>query len=178
MKSVQILLLLLVTTLTAAAQGVFSNQTNAALQKVIEDYPNRFRNIKGELLQEHSGYTDYQSKVQIPGSINCVISQVNPPEKVCNWTCSLYVTSDYEKARQKFQELYDQIRNTIIRIKGEKPFILNGSYTSPDQDSKSTAIRFQFLPAPELVQSLKVDLTMRYRDDWEILLTVYEQDIY
>ena len=70
MKSVQILLLFLATTITATAQGVFSNQTNAALQRVIEDYPNRFKNIKGDLLQESNSSGDYQSKVQIPRSFN------------------------------------------------------------------------------------------------------------
>lgn len=174
MKSVQVLLLLLVTTLTTSAQGVFNNQTNAALQRVIEDYPNRFKNIKGDLLQEYSGYADYHSKVQIPGALNCVISQVSLPEPITNWTCSLFVSPDYEKARQKFQELFEQISNSIIRIKGQRPFILNGSYTAPEQDSKFTSIRFYFTPAPESVQNLRVEIMLRYRDDWEVLLSVNE----
>ena len=173
MKSVQLLLLFLITTLTTLAQGVFSNQTNAALQKVIEDFPNRFKNIKGELLQEHSGYADYQSKVQIPGSLNCIISHGAQPEPL-NWTCSLFVSSDREKARQKYQELYDQISNTIIHIKGQKPFILNGTYSVPDQEGRATATRFQMTPAPECVQNLRVEIHLRYREDWEVLLIVNE----
>lgn len=174
MKSVQVLLLFLTTTLTATAQGVFSNQTNAALQRVIEDYPNRFKNIKGDLLQESSIAADYQSKVQIPGSLNCVISLASQPAPLSNWTCSIYLSSDYDKARQKYQELYNQISNTIIRIKGQKPFILNGSYTTPEQESKSTATRFQMTPAPECVQNLKIEINLRFREEWEVVLSVYE----
>lgn len=160
------------------AQGVFNNQTNAALQKVIEDYPNRFKNIKGDLLKENSGSADYRSKVQIPGSLNCVISQVSQPEQVTNWSCSVFVTTEYDKARQKFQELYDQISNTTIRIKGQKPFILNGSYTAPDQENKTTAIRFQMTPAPECVQNLRVEISICYNEDWEVTLSVNDQLIY
>jgi len=174
MKSVQVLLLFAVTTLTASAQGVFNNQTNAALQRVIEDYPNRFKNIKGDLLQENKISADFHSKVQIPGALNCVISQVLQPEPITNWTCSLFISSDYEKARQKFQELFGQLSNSIIRIKGQRPFILNGSYTAPEQDSKYTAIRFHFTPAPEWVQNLRVEILLRYREDWEVLLNVNE----
>jgi hypothetical protein len=174
MKSVQILLLLLVTTLTATAQGVFNNQTNAALQRVIEDYPNRFKNIKGDLLQENTGSADYQSKVQIPGSLHCVISLVNQPAHISNWTCSVFQSNDYDKAKQKYQELYEQISNTIIRIKGQKPFILNGSYTTPEQESKSTATRFHMTPAPECVQNLKIEINLRFREEWEVVLSVYE----
>lgn len=178
MKRVPLLLLFMVTTMITSAQGVFSNQTNAALQRVIEDYPNRFKNIKGDLLKESSGSSDYRSKVQIPGSNNCVISQVSEPALFTNWTCSVFVTTEYDKAARKFQELYDQISNTIIRIKGQKPFILNGSYTAPDQYNKSTAIRFQMTPAPECVQHLRVEISLNYREDWEIILSVNDQLIY
>lgn len=175
MKSIQLLLLFVVTSLTVSAQGVFSNQTNAALQQVIEDYPNRFRNITGERLREHNGFTDYRSKISIPGSVNCVISQVSPPEKICTWTCSLFVDNNYEQALKKYQELFDQIHNTIIRVKGEKPFIITGTYAEPEAENKNSSIRFQFHPAPQMAQSLRVELCMTYREKWEIILTVTEQ---
>ncbi|NML20051.1 hypothetical protein HHL16_04155 [Pseudoflavitalea sp. G-6-1-2] len=175
MKSIQILLLFMVTTLTASAQGVFNNQTNAALQQVIEDYPNRFRNITGERLREHNGFTDYKSKISIPGSVDCVISQVNPPEKICTWTCSLFVSNNYEQALQKYQELFDQIHNTIIRVKGEKPFIITGTFAAPDQENKSASIRFQFHPVPQLAQSLRVELNMIHNENWDVILTVTKQ---
>lgn len=156
------------------AQGVFSNKTNAALQRVIEDYPNQFRNIRGALLQEAAGAADYQSKVQIPGALNCVISVVSEPTAISYWYCSLFASSDYEKARLRYQELYEQISNTIIRIKGQKPFILNGSFNSPDQDNKITATRFHLTPAPACVQHLKIEINLRYREEWEVTLSVYE----
>ncbi len=46
MTKVTPLLLAILMSLNAGAQGVFSNTTNAALKMVIEDYPNHFNNIK------------------------------------------------------------------------------------------------------------------------------------
>ncbi len=33
---------------------VFSNKTNVALEKVIRDYPNRFHNIRGDMISQHA----------------------------------------------------------------------------------------------------------------------------
>ena len=35
-------------------EDVFSNKTNIALEKVIRDYPNRFHNIRGEMISQHA----------------------------------------------------------------------------------------------------------------------------
>src|SRR5690606_26807914 len=72
MKNVTYLLLFFFVTQLTTAQGVFSNQTNVALQKVIEDFPNHFRNIKGDLIENNG--SDYKSKVEMPGAINCIVS--------------------------------------------------------------------------------------------------------
>ena len=37
---------------TLTAQGVFSNKTQVVLEKVIQDYPNHFYHIKGELIDQ------------------------------------------------------------------------------------------------------------------------------
>ena len=37
------------------------------------------------------------------------------------------------QARAKFKEIYDQIENTIIKIEGQKPFILNAQYRTPTE---------------------------------------------
>ncbi len=177
MKSVTLSLLLFTNILHATAQGVFSNQTNAALQKVIGDYPNRFNNIKGDRLQQHERSTEYRSKVEVPGSINCVIRENNSkPEAVFSWTCEMFGSPNFDKAKTKFQELYNQIRNTIIKIEGEKPVILNGQYEEPTSDNQPTTIRFQFLPASEAIQQLKVELVLQYGNEWTISLCVYDQE--
>lgn len=173
MKTI-ILLILLTASLPSAAQGVFSNQTTAALQKVIQDYPNRFLNIRGDRIQEHDHSIEYASKVRIPGSLHCVVTEANTAAVAFGWTCNLFQTTDPQKARDKFQELFNQIRNTIIKIEGAKPFILNGDYEQPSADALQAVIQFRFVPATTQVRNLKVTLTLQYQEEWTIVLDVFE----
>jgi hypothetical protein len=174
-KVTLLLLLLLWSTLNAAAQSAFANQTNAALKKVIEDYPNHFSNIKGDRVSTIDLAVNYKSKVVIPGSGNCTLTQYNNTKEAYSWKCELFTTTDFEKAKSKFNELYSQIHNTIVKIEGEKPVILNGRYETPEKNKASTSIAFDFLPNIAVVQKLNVALVLQQDGDkWKITLQVYE----
>lgn len=84
---------------------------------------------------------------------------------------------NFNDAKARFRELYDQIKNTIVKIDGERPFILNGKFESPSEDKNTTTILFELLAATGDMQKLKVDLTLIHAgNDWRITLSVYEQD--
>lgn len=177
MKKIYLLLWLAACSASLHAQGVFSTKTTAALQKVIEDYPNRFRNIKGDRLSEHTRAVDYKSRVEIAGAVNCIITQYSAtPKDQYSWSCELFQSGDFEQAKTNFHDLYNQICNTIIKIEGEKPFILNGKYEAPAGEKKTTTVRFGLLPAPEAVQHLKVELVLQYTTQWRVMLVVYDQE--
>ena len=174
MKNVTNLLLFFFVTQMTTAQGVFSNQTNVALQKVIEDFPNHFRNIKGDLIETNG--SDYKSKVEMPGAINCVVSNSGAEKDMFAWKAQLYQSSNFDEARKKFSELYNQIHNTIIKIDGEKPVILNGKYEAPDGEKKCTSIGFHVLPATGQMSRLRVELALHESaGTWTIVLNVLDQ---
>ncbi|WP_315818931.1 hypothetical protein [Paraflavitalea speifideaquila] len=132
MKKIFLLLWFAACSASLQAQGVFSTKTTAALQKVIEDYPNHFKNIKGDRLSEHTRAVDYKSRVEIAGAVNCIVTQYTAtPRDQYSWSCELARSAEFEQAKASFRELYNQISNTIIKIEGEKPFILNGKYEAP-----------------------------------------------
>ena len=172
MTKIACLLSLLAISLPALAQDAFSNQTNAALQKVIQDYPNHFKNIKGDQLTEKS----YKSKVEIPGASNCVLTKYNTSGTHFSWSCELANESEFESARNKYFEAYSQIRNTIVKVDGEKPFILNGRYETPVSSETNSSILFELLPAPSHMQQLVVELMMQHEDRWIITLQVYDKE--
>lgn len=179
MKKIYLLLWFAVCSASLRAQGVFSTKTTAALQKVIEDYPNRFRNIKGDRLTTYARAVDYKSRVEIAGAFNCIVTEYAAhPKEQYSWSCELSRSADFEQARASFYDLYSQISNTIIKIGGEKPFILNGNYTTPAGDKKATTIRFELLSAPEIIHPLKVELTLHYTTEWKVVLAVYDQPQY
>lgn len=174
MSKVTPLLLALLISLSAGAQGVFSNNTNAALKTVIEDYPNHFNNIKGDRIAVYEPSVNYKSKVIIPGSVNSVLTQYKINESY-SWTCELFSSNDFQKARTKFSELYSEIHNTIIKLEGQKPAILNGQYLAPEKNKKQNVIVFHFLPNAGLVQKLHVEMQLVAEGGaWKIVLQIYE----
>lgn len=165
-------------TASSLAQGVFSNETNTALQRVISDYPNKFENIKGDKLQSRESFTEYQSRVSIPGSTVrfYVVKDARKGESYA-WTASLARDPEFETARRHFKELYNHIRNTIVRIEGLPPVILTGNYDEPLVDRNATAVLFQLLPGNGSLQQLKVELHLQKEGgQWVTQLRVFEKE--
>jgi hypothetical protein len=160
------------------AQSAFSNNTSASLEKVIQDYPNRFKNIKGEVIVENPQTTEYQSKVQLAGASPCVVTRYSSTKNdVYSWGCTIIKTEDFNTAKNKFREVFAQIKNSIIKPRDGKPFILNGQYEAPSEEKKFTTIIFELIPAVGEMKKVKVDLSLQYEvTEWRLSLTVYDRD--
>jgi len=178
MKNIITSILLLFFYACLHAQGAFSNNTSASLEKVIQDYPNRFKNIKGDVIIENPQTTEYQSKVQIAGSTSCVVTRYSSTNNdVYSWGCTILKTEDFNTAKNKFKEIFGQIKNSIIKPHGGKPFILNGQYEAPSEEKKFTTVIFELLPAVGEMKKVKIDLSLQYEvTEWKLSLTVYDRD--
>jgi hypothetical protein len=155
---------------------VFSNKTNLALEKVIRDYPNRFHNIQGDIISQHAQVAEYKSTISVPGASYCSIWKYNVANNESyNWNCTTFNSSNFMQARVKFKEIYDQIENTIIKIDGQKPFILNAQYRTPTELHTMNSITFELLPLVDDMKNLKVDLSLEKEGNiWKVKLNVYE----
>jgi len=160
------------------AQGVFANKTSAALEKVIRDYPNRFRNIKGEIIIENTQSTEYRSTIEIPGSTASTVTRYSSKNNdVYSWSCILFEADDFNQVKDKYREFFGQIKNSIIKTEGQKTFILNGRYEMPSEEKKFTTVIFELLPATGEMKKIKIDLTLQYEiTGWKISLSVYDRD--
>jgi hypothetical protein len=164
---------------TISAQGVFSNKTQSVLEKVIQDYPNHFYNIKGDLIGQTHQTAEYRSTLQLPGATSCTITLINASQKAgYNWTCAVFEAESFAQASARFREIYGQIGNSIITTSHRKTFILTGQFEDPAEDKKLTHIVFTLLPGVEEVKKLKVELSLLQVDGgkWKILLSVNDQD--
>ena len=172
------LFLLLPATLLFAQDDVFSNKTNQALEQVIRDYPNQFHNIQGDLVNQKSNQTEYKSTVLMPGAIACTISKSGAAaEATYSWSCVAANSNSFSAARAKYKEIYDQIANTIIKVEGQKPFILSGQYRTPTETRNLNAISFDLLPAVGEMKSLKIDLSIeKDMASWKVKIHVYDAD--
>jgi len=177
--SMRSLLLTLFLTLNAvwlfSQDDVFSNKTNQALEKVIRDYPNRFHNIKGEMISQHSNTAEYRSVVLVPGASSCTLSKNNSSNDFYSWSCTALNTRDFMTARARFKEIYEQIENSIIKVEGQKPFILSGQYRTPTELRSMNTISFELLPAVGDMKSLKIELSLeKSMALWKVKLNVYD----
>ena len=175
MKAVILAIIVVTCSIDLCAQGVFSNGTNTALEKVIQDYPNQFRNIKGPVVIQTAQATDYESSVKIPGSQSCTVSQSNSNGKGVSWKAELFTSSSFSDASHKYTEFYNQIKNSVIKIRGNKPYILTGHYATPDKKKSYQAIVLNMLPALGDVQRIKVEISLEQQgSSWKLQLSIYD----
>lgn len=163
------------------SQGVFSNKTITILERVIQDYPNRFHNIEGEQIGQDKQTTEYRSTIKLNGSPSCIVTRYKNKARTENysWTCVVFEGQQFGKARDTFRELFSQIKNSIIRIGGKTPFILSGRYEEPAEGTGTpTQIIFSLLPAAADLKKLKVELSLHpAAQGWKITLGVYDSDL-
>jgi hypothetical protein len=178
MKSVVLPIAPLMVCAALSAQGVFSNKTQAILEKVIQDYPHRFYNIKGEQVAQTREATEYKSTVQLPGSSGMITRTNTPAREDYSWSCSFFEAGGFERARGKYREVFDQIRNSIITGSDQKTFILTtGQYQDPSDNKKFSHVIFSLLPGVGAEKRLHVELSLREEaKGWKITLSVYDHD--
>lgn len=166
-------------TASLSAQGVFSNKTQVILEKVIQDYPNHFHNIKGELIGQALQAARYRSTLQLPGSASSTVTlfTVSGAEG-SDWDCTVLETPDFNAARTRFTEIYDQLSNSIISTVEQRTFILSGQYETPSQDKKYTQVMFSLLPGVGEMKRLHVSLSMREAEQgWVVAIEVTDKEL-
>ncbi len=163
---------------TLFAQGVFSNKTQIILEKVIQDYPNHFYNIKGELIGRVMQTARYRSTLQLPGSSSSTITlNTSSGFAGSGWACTVLETGSFETAKGRYAEIYGQLSNSIITSGNQKTFILSGQYEAPVEDRKVTRVVFSLLPGVGDMKNLKVDLSLQEEEKvWKIILNVQDKD--
>lgn len=161
-----------------SAQGVFSNKTQVVLEKVIQDYPNHFYNIKGELIGQALQTARYKSTVQLPGSTSSTVTLATTTTGTGSlWHCIVLQTANFNEAQTRFAEIYHQLSNSIITTVEQKTFILNGQYETPAQDRKFTQVMFSLLPGVGEMKRLHVQLTLNEAEQgWVVALNVSDED--
>ncbi len=130
-------------------------------------------------MNESRQSTDYHSNIQIPGALSCVVVKSSAARNnVVFWKAELLETNSFQEAKARYKELYNQIRNSIVRIEGEKPYILNGQYSLPEEEKNFQSVVFNMLPSVGQMQKLKVELLLVQQGrSWKINLAVYDAEL-
>lgn len=147
------------------------------VKKVIEDYPNRFINLMGEVITEHTQSTDYQCNFKVNGAEEVLITRYSAKKEVCSWQATMLSTENFEKAKQKFKSLYSQLNNLSVNTAG-KNFHLKGKYETPVETKKFNSVLFDMEPANPAIEKLKIELSMRFYEpmEWKVEILVYDRE--
>ncbi|HWB94594.1 MAG TPA: hypothetical protein VG605_22215 [Puia sp.] len=167
-----------VLSVSLSAQGVFSNNTQVILEKVIRDYPNHFHNIKGELIGQALQSARYKSTLLLPGATSSTVTLATTSgSEGLDWSCIILQTADFGTASARFAEIYNQLSNSIITTTEQKTFILNGQYDPPSADKKYTEVRFSLLPGVGEMKRLHVALSLNEQEKgWVVGINVTDQE--
>lgn len=170
--------------------GLFFNAASAQLRlpvingigndvkKVIEDYPNRFINLMGEVLKENLQSTDYHCNFKVNGAEESFITRYSAKKEVCSWEALMLTTENFEKAKQKFKSLFNQLQNLSVTVGDAKNFHLKGTYDAPEESKKFTSIVFSFEPENDVVKRIKVEISMQFIApmEWKVKVLVYDKE--
>jgi hypothetical protein len=173
-KTLAFLTIFLPLTFVATAQVKTnpSNSIGACVQKVIDDFPNHFNNIVGELIIENPQSTDYQCNLKVNGAEECTITRYSDKKTpVYSWQALMLTTDNFESARRKFRSLYNELNNL-----NRGSTLLKGSYESPAEEKSFTSVVFSFNPLRGSLEKLRVEINMEAEGmDWRVKVLVYEK---
>lgn len=154
------------------------NGVAADVKKVIEDYPNQFTNLMGEVITENTQSTDYLCNFNVNGAEESFVTKYSAKKDVCSWQALMLTTESFDKAKQKFKSLFTQLNNLPVHIGATKNLHLKGKYELPEEDKKFTSIIFSIEPAIGVADKLKVEISLQYFApmEWKVKMMVYDRE--
>ena len=146
-----------------------SNSIAADVKRIIDDYPNHFDNLIGELIIENPQSADYQCNVKITGAEESIITKYSGKKNAISWHAALLTTERFSEAKKKFSSIYNQLNNLSV-----KTTHLKGVYESPVEEKKFTSIILSFDSADESLRKLKVEVVLEAEQmEWKVNLLIY-----
>jgi hypothetical protein len=178
MKKLSLVFLVFLPAYFLSAQLIpVKNSFKADLAKVIGDYPNHFKNLLGEVLEENTQSTDYRSQLKIKDAEECTITRYSATGKeIYSWQALMLKTENFEEAVKKFRSLYTSINNLSVQVNGTN-IVFKGNFSKPIEEKKFCSIVFE--PADKKNGNLKIRVELLLQSgmfDWAISLLVYEKE--
>ncbi len=155
-----------------------NNAVGNDLKKVIEDYPSRFVNLMDELIVENPQSTEYKCRIKVNGEEESSITRYSSRSNTSySWQAVMLTTESFEKAKQKFKTLFNQLNNLSVNPGGTRTYHLKGNYEAPVESMKFASVIFSFSPDDENIMKLKAEVSLQYElTEWKVKLLVYDRE--
>jgi len=177
-KSVKALVLITISALvfkTSSAQlklPVINGVTND-VKKAIEDHPNHFVNLKGEMISETPQTIDYACTFNVNGAEETSITRYSSKNEMYSWQTVMLTTESFDKAKQKFRSLFNQLNNLSIKT-ADHVYKLKGEYEQPDDKKKFTTA----ILSDDNGGKLKVEVSLQAHEpmEWRVMIIIYDRE--
>ena len=175
-------LIFTISTFTVFAQNKIpllkvSNTIKPDIEKVATDYYNHFNNIKGEQIDETQNTIEYQSKVLPKGALESSITQIKGLYNVYSWQAVMLNTDDFEKAVEKYKQIYQQLDGASFIMHDRKAWKFKGSYDTPDNARSFASSILEPDLDDKVLQRLKIEVALNYNiSEWSVRVLVYEKE--
>jgi hypothetical protein len=167
------------TTLTLSAQVKLpvDNNFRNGIQKVVEDYPQQFNNIKGEILNKNPQTVEFVSKAGPSSALEAVVIEYSSGNKpVFSWQALLLSTEDFEEAEKKYHWAFTQMKGMNIPYVIDR-YTLQGRYNKPDESLKFVTSTLAPNFPPMAYKKLKIEVSMRYEfPEWKVFVTIFDKE--
>ncbi len=147
-----------------------------AVQKVLSALPGQLKTITGTLLADNPQSREYESKVQLPGSLSSSVVQyasVDKKKTIAAWHAVVMEEEDFKTAGKKFRWLYNQLKAGSFQCDG-RSIRFTGKYEAPSEDITFTTV---MLAQAGDKGKERIELSMQYEvTQWVIRVAVYNED--
>lgn len=149
-----------------------------SLDKIMADYCNQFRNLKGDPIVDNPESSEFTSTVTLPGSEECTIIQMrNTKHETRAFQALMLSTDDYDAAAKKYKQLFAQLHNASIRLdNGGSRYVVKGEMDKPTEDKDIFSTLFDITPNTNFSKNVHIELSMSYELlEWKIRIAVYDK---
>lgn len=154
-----------------------ANTIKPDIEKVARDYYDHFYNIKGEKISETESTIEYQSKIIPQGSLESTITEIKNLHNVYSWQAIMLNTDDYEKAVEKYKQLYHQLNGSNFKMYDNQSWKFEGLYDAPDDDRSFASSVLEPDVNEKALQRLKIEIALNYNmPEWTVKILVYEKE--
>jgi hypothetical protein len=109
-----------------------------AIAKVVENYPNNYKDIQGELLPSDEDRDIFRSIIIPAGASQCVIYRFHSKEdSTASWQCILFEGEEFADAAKMYKNIVRQMKQLTFKV-GETKNSFVGETVDPKESLRFT----------------------------------------
>jgi hypothetical protein len=145
-----------------------------AIDAILRDFPNKLRNITGELVLAEGEFENYASTVVLPGAENCIITRYHSTkDSTVSWQARMFNNDEFTKASREYHALYMQLQTCYIMSEDGTLVYLTGAWEPAKDGASFTTSTLRLATSDRQYKDVKVEIELVYLlADWAVNINI------